>query len=111
MPSEDAARRVGPPASPIPRPLAGPDLFAWLALRRAHAGGVARFEGSYFDSGRRVPCFLPDVFDELVEAGLLTLADPDWPGGWRRAALTGEGLARFAALSERNSQWVHRPMS
>ena len=96
---------------PIPRPLAGPDLYAWMALRRVHGGGVARFEGCYYDSGRRMPCFLPDVFDELAEAGLLTLAEPD-PGtaGLRRAALTSEGCARLAALSERESQWARRPL-
>lgn len=50
-------------------------------------------------------CFLPGVFHELVEAGLLTLAEPDpnWPG-LRRATLTRDGRARFAALSERESQ-------
>jgi hypothetical protein len=79
-------------------------LFAWMALRRVHAGGLARFEGRYYDSGRRVPCFLPGVFDELLETGLVTLADPDPDSaGLRRATLTCAGYARFVALSERES--------
>jgi hypothetical protein len=82
-----------------------------MALRRACTGRVARFEGCYYDSGRRVPCFLPDVFDELIESGLLTLTEPD-PGsaGWCRVALTSTGHARFAALSEQEKQWARRPL-
>jgi hypothetical protein len=82
-----------------------------MALRRADTGRVARFEGCYYDSGRRVPCFLPDAFDELIESGLLTLAEPD-PGsvGWCRVALTSTGRARFAVLSEREQQWARRPL-
>lgn len=111
MLNDDLARRAGPSPSSSPQPLAGPDLFAWMALRRAHAGGVVRFEGTYFDSGRRIPCFLPSVFDELVEAGLLRLGDPDPVSpGRRRASLTSEGCARFTALNERNDQWVRRLM-
>lgn len=93
------------PQNPNPRRLAGPELFAWLALRRADAGRVARIQGRYYDSGRRMPCFLLGVFEELVEAGLLTLAEPDpsWPE-LRRATLTRDGRARFAALSERENQ-------
>ncbi|MGQ0774137.1 MAG: hypothetical protein ACT4NY_06935 [Pseudonocardiales bacterium] len=87
-----------------PGRLAGPELFAWLALRRVDRGGIARLDGRYYDRGRRVPCFLLDVFDELVEADLLTLAEPDpYSGGLSRAALTCEGRARFAALSEREN--------
>lgn len=97
------------PQSPIPRPLAGLDLFAWMALRRVHAGDVARFEGRYYDSGRRVPRFLPNVFDELVEAGLLTLAEPEsGAAGLRRAALTSTGRARFSALDEQEFRRIER---
>lgn len=89
---------------PTPGRLAGPELYAWLALRRVDTGRIARLDGRYYDWGRRVPCFLLDVFDELVEAGLLTLAEPDpYSGGLSRAALTREGRARFAALSEREN--------
>jgi hypothetical protein len=90
--------------SPIPRSLAGPELYEWMALRRADAGGMVWFEDRYYDGGRRVPCFLPSVFDELIETGLLMLADPnpDWPGR-HRAVLTAEGRARFAVLSERDN--------
>jgi hypothetical protein len=81
---------------PRPKPVTvrptGPELFAWLALRRVHNGGVIQFEGHYYDAGRRVTCFLPDVFDQLIGSGLIALAEPDpeWPGQ-RRASLTCEG--------------------
>lgn len=88
-------------ARPVIHPsLTGPALFTWMALRRVHAGGVSRFEGRYYDSGRRVPCFL--AFDTLIRAGLLTLSEPDPEcPGLRRVALTREGHTQFAALNER----------
>lgn len=98
-----------PPPRPIPRPLTGPELLVWIALRRVHTGRVAQFEGRYYDSGRRVPCFLPAVFDDLVKAGLLALAEPDpASAGLRRVVLTSEGRARFVVLSEQESQWIRR---
>ena len=85
--------------------LTGPALFTWIALRRVHAGRVARFEGHYYDFGLRVPSFLD--FDPLISAGLLTFAEPapEYPG-LRRVTLTREGLTRFAVLNaqERNAR-------
>lgn len=97
MSTAAAAQRPRPAIRP---PLAGPELFAWIALRRAHAGGVARVEGRYYDSGLRVPCFVD--FDTLIEAGLLALAEPalTYPA-LRRVILTREGHTRFAELNER----------
>lgn len=48
-----------------------------LALRRVSRGRVAKLGDHWLDGGRPVPCFLPEALDELSEAGLLGLADPD----------------------------------
>lgn len=49
-----------------------------------------------------MPCFLPEALDELIEAGLLTLADPDPDNARQRhATLTDAGADRYATLSER----------
>lgn len=86
----------------IRTPLTGPALFTWIALRRVHAGSIARFNGHFCDSGLRVPCFAD--FDALIRAGSLTLADPapEYPD-LRRVVLTREGDTRFAELNEQET--------
>lgn len=84
--------------------LTGPDFWRWMGLRRVHAGLVARFEGRYYDAGRRMPGYLvPDVLDMLITQNLLSVADPD-DYGWQRVALTDAGLAEYRALCRRQSQ-------
>lgn len=78
--------------------LTGPDLYAWMALRRVHRGGVTKTGNLYLDRDRRIPCFLPDVLDELTAAELLTLTEAD-PAGQQRVSATTAGQARYAALS------------
>lgn len=78
---------------------ARPELAAWIALRRALRGGVAKMADCYLDQGRPVPGYLIAPFEELTGAGLLTLDDADpATGGLRRVAVTDTGHAQYAAL-------------
>lgn len=70
----------------------------WLALLRAHEGGVTKLAGRYLNCGRPVPGYLADVLDELVCAGFLALAHPS-PIGQQQVCVTYTGQARYAALS------------
>ncbi|MGH3912017.1 MAG: hypothetical protein ACRDTC_01195 [Pseudonocardiaceae bacterium] len=72
-----------------------------MALRRVDGGGMARAGGAYFDRGRPTPGHLTGVFDQLVWAGLVTVAEGDALWELRRMSLTDTGKARYAVLSER----------
>ncbi|MGH4016607.1 MAG: hypothetical protein ACRDSL_22280, partial [Pseudonocardiaceae bacterium] len=80
-------------------PLAGTDLTMWIALRRADEGGVALLEGSYYQHGRAVLHYLNAPLTDLIEAGMLTLAeaDPD-AAGMRAVTLTEDGRKLYAVL-------------
>ncbi|MGH3931875.1 MAG: hypothetical protein ACRDTF_18090 [Pseudonocardiaceae bacterium] len=82
--------------------LTGEDLFVWLALRRVEYRRLTEVGGRYLDHGRPVSCFLPDVLDDLIQAGVLVLGDPDpRAGDMRRLAMTETGQARYARLCRR----------
>lgn len=77
------------------------DTTAWIALRRAHEGGVTNFEGRWLDNGRPVPGYLTDALDELTHRGLLALAEADPRScGVRRVTVTDTGSARYVALCQ-----------
>lgn len=78
--------------------LIGDELLAWIGLRRVHEGGVARRGAEYLDWGRKVPCYLPEVFDRLAEAGLTELFDRDC-AGLRRVGCTPRGSDRYQELT------------
>jgi hypothetical protein len=80
-------------------PLAGADLYDWMALRRVSEGGVTRMGDRWLDSGHRVPGYVANALTELLQRTLVTLADPD-PGGMRRSALTDSGAARYERLCQ-----------
>jgi hypothetical protein len=82
-------------------PLAGSNLYDWIALRRVSAGGVATKGGRWFDAGRRVPGYVADTLADLRTAGLLAVSDPDVSGA---AALTSTGIARYDALCEQRQR-------
>lgn len=48
--------------------LTGTELLDWIALRRVSEGGVALHGLEHLDHGRKMPCYLPDVFSRLVTA-------------------------------------------
>ena len=77
----------------------------WIALRRAHQGGVANLADHWLDSGRQVPSVVADALDRLTSAGLLILGDVDPKAcGVRRVTVTDTGCAHYVALCQ-----VHRP--
>jgi hypothetical protein len=80
-------------------PLAGADLYDWMALRRVSEGGVTQTGGCWLESGHRVPGYIADTLTELLAGGLVTLADQD-PYGLRRATLTDSGTARYQSLCQ-----------
>ena len=73
-----------------------PELVASMVLRRACDGGVAKVGDCYFDRGHSTPGYLAGAFDELINAGLLALADED-PYGFRRVSVTEAGHVRCVA--------------
>ncbi|MGQ0717364.1 MAG: hypothetical protein ACT4NP_08615 [Pseudonocardiales bacterium] len=88
-----------------------PELVASPALRRAHDGGVAKAGGS-LPRSRSSGLGVPDrAFDELINAGLLALANED-PYGLRRVSVTEVGRTRYAHLRgtrQRTGLWVPEP--
>lgn len=81
--------------------LTGPDLFEWRGLRRVRRGGLARWEGHYYDHSNLVPGWLiPDIINGLLEDGLLELGDPD-KSGMRPVAFTEAGLTHYRTLCKR----------
>ncbi len=72
-----------------------PELLTALALRRALGRGVAKAGESYLDYGHPMGRYLTSTFTELIDCGLLALADDDeW--GLRRVTVTDAGQARYA---------------
>ncbi len=84
------------------------DLFDWIALRRADTGSVSIVGRSYFDNGRKAPCYLPAAFARLVEAGFLELVEHH-PAGHRAAGCSG-AVRRFH-LDEWRSSFRRRAAS
>jgi len=78
--------------------LTGIELLDWIALRRVTEGGVALYGSEYVHWGRKVPCYLPEVFARLVEAELADLLDVDCEG-LRRMVVTARGVDRYQGLS------------
>lgn len=91
--------------------LTGTELLDWIALRRVHEGGVARHGSEHLDWGRKVPCYLPEVFDRLAEAELTELLDPDYSAGLRRVVCTPQGLDRYQELTTKRGLSVYPEQS
>ncbi|MGH3901947.1 MAG: hypothetical protein ACRDTA_27580 [Pseudonocardiaceae bacterium] len=74
-----------------------PELLTALALRRALGRGVAKAGEFYLDDGHPMGRYLTGTFTELIDCGLLALADDD---GWglRRVTVTDAGQARYAQM-------------
>lgn len=70
----------------------------WLALHGVRGGGVVKSAGVYLDQGRPVPGHLIGVFDRLVWAGFVAVAEGDPLWAQRRLSLTDTGQARYEAL-------------
>ncbi|MGH3938992.1 MAG: hypothetical protein ACRDTG_10215 [Pseudonocardiaceae bacterium] len=79
--------------------LTGLDLLEWIALRRVHEGGVALHGSQYLHWGQKVPCYLPEVFDRLVETGLTEALEPGCSSGLCRVVPTFRGHDRYQELT------------
>ncbi|MGH3912303.1 MAG: hypothetical protein ACRDTC_02655 [Pseudonocardiaceae bacterium] len=79
--------------------LTGTELLDCIALRRVRGGGVALHGSGHLDQGRRMPCYLPDVFRRLAEMELTELLSPDYSAGPRRVVLTPRGQVRYRELT------------
>ena len=81
--------------------LTGTDLYHWIALRRVFDGEVTRLDGCWRDHGHVVPGYVTDALNELLTAGLVTVAGPDPSvGKIASAVLTNAGTARFEQLCQ-----------
>lgn len=90
----------------IRSPLAGSQLYDWIALRRVSGGGVATKDGRWFYVGRRVPGYVADTLPALHQAGLLRVDAPS-VSGIARVALTEAGIARYDALCQQRRCALH----
>ena len=84
-------------------PLAGSDLYDWIALRRVGSGGIATTADRWFDAGRRVPGYVADTLADLSGAGLVMVIDPD-SSGTARVALTDAGVTRYDVLCQQRQR-------
>lgn len=82
-------------------PLAGVDLYDWIALRRVSGGGVVKLDPVWLESGRRVPGYVTDALTALCQRGLVTLTEPD---PIARAAFTDAGTDRYELLCQQRHE-------
>jgi hypothetical protein len=79
-------------------PLAGADLYDWMALRRVSSGGIARMGDHWLEHGRRIPGYIADALAVLCDNDVVSLAELDvW--SMQRAALTDTGTVRYQQLN------------
>jgi hypothetical protein len=74
-----------------------PEAREWLALNRAFEGAVVKIDGSYVNAGSSVAGYLAEIFEALIDRGLLMLGRPS-AGGHQRVCLTRTGQTRYAVL-------------
>ena len=88
--------------------MSDPRLYVWMALRRVDDGGMTRSAGAYFDRGLPAPGHLTEVFDQLIWAGFVAVAEGDALWELRRLSLTDAGQTRYATLCEQQREHVRR---
>jgi hypothetical protein len=85
----------------IRAPLAGAEVYEWIALRRVSIGGVTKVGHRWLESGHRVPGYVTNALAALLAGGLVMLVDPNPSAGTiARVALTSTGAARYERLSK-----------
>lgn len=83
-------------------PLAGAEVYEWIALRRVSIGGVAKVDRRWLESGHQVPGYVTNALARLLAGGLVMLVDPDPSAeGMARAALTNAGTDHYERLCQR----------
>jgi hypothetical protein len=86
---------------PTRAPLAGAEVYEWIALRRVSIGGVTKVDHRWLESGHRVPGYVANSLAALLAGGLVMLVDlSPSTGTTARAALTGTGFARYERLCQ-----------
>ncbi|MGH8575108.1 MAG: hypothetical protein ACREX8_21440 [Gammaproteobacteria bacterium] len=70
----------------------------WLALMRAHQGGVTTLGGRYFNHGQPVAEYLATALEELIRTEHLALGRAT-PSGQQQVCVTRTGQARYAELN------------
>jgi hypothetical protein len=76
-------------------------VAVWIALGRAHQGGVTNLAGQWRDFGSPVPGSVADALDRLTSSGQLALAVEDPKScGARRVTVTDAGRARYVTLCQ-----------
>ncbi|MEO7195966.1 MAG: hypothetical protein ABIZ05_14320 [Pseudonocardiaceae bacterium] len=80
-------------------PLAGAEVYEWVALRRVRCGGVTRVGDRWLDSGHQMPDYVAGALAGLLVGGLVMLVDPDL-GAVARVALTNAGADRYEGLCQ-----------
>lgn len=83
-------------------PLAGTEVYEWIALRRVSVGGVTKVGHRWLESGHQVPGYVAGALAGLLSGGLVMLVDPDPSAGTTaRAVLTSTGVERYERLCQR----------
>lgn len=78
-------------------PLAGAEVYEWVALRRVSAGGVTQADHRWLANGHRVPAYIAGALARSLATGLVILLHPS-AGGVSRAILTASGHDRYEQL-------------
>lgn len=84
------------------------EVTEWLALHRAHEGGVTKLNNGFLNHGRPVAGYLADAIDGLIRSEHLVLGQPS-PSGQRQIRVTHTGQTRYAQLctTQRSSHHGH----
>ncbi|MEO7193980.1 MAG: hypothetical protein ABIZ05_04035 [Pseudonocardiaceae bacterium] len=80
-------------------PLAGAEVYEWIALRRVGGGGVTKVGDCWLDSGHRVPGYIAGALPGLLADGSVMLLDTDL-GAVARIARTNAGTDRYEQLCQ-----------
>ncbi|MGH4017145.1 MAG: hypothetical protein ACRDSL_25110 [Pseudonocardiaceae bacterium] len=73
-------------------------VHEWLALLRAHEGGVTTLGGHFFNHGRPVADYLAVALGELIRTEYLALGRAT-PSGQQQVCVTHAGQARYLELN------------
>ncbi|MGH9206712.1 MAG: hypothetical protein ACRD1G_09170 [Acidimicrobiales bacterium] len=83
----------------IRAPLAGAEVYEWVALRRVSGGEVTKVDDRWLERGHRVPGYIADTLPGLLADGLVMLLDLDL-GAVARIARTNAGTDRYEQLCQ-----------
>jgi hypothetical protein len=86
-------------------PLAGAEVYEWVALRRVSCGGVVKVGYRWLESGHQIPGYVAGALAGLLTSRLVMLVDPDPTAeAVVRVVLTNAGADRYERLCQRALQ-------